>query len=214
MAESSAENPQPLYNSPTFIPEIWVDFAGEQGIGGGSGTITNFSTTSIVGQILMLARTSTPNSNFLFCDGSFYPNTQYPELFAIIGYTYGQSGEQFAVPNLINKTFVGADITTSNPLVTNYQSTNTANSGNFTLDINQLATHTHSVSLTNSTFVTSVGFNQSKIGEVATAFNNQAPINVNIGPTQNDLGATAGNTGISDNFLPPFFVCNYAIRAK
>jgi len=213
MSQSSAENPQPLYNSPIFIPDIWVDYAGGSGVGG-SGSLTQFSTTAIVGQIIMLARTTTPNSNFLFCDGNFYPNTQYPELFAIIGYTYGQSGTQFAVPNLINKTFVGADITTNNPLVTNYQGANTSSSGNYSLDTNQLATHTHSVSLTNSTFVTSVGFNQSKIGEVATAFNNLAPINVNIGPTQNSLGATAGNTGNSDKFLPPFFVCNYAIRAK
>jgi len=213
MASSSVINPQPLYPSPIFEPDIWISYPGVSSIGS-NGTTTTITTTAIVGQILMLARTTTPNSNFLFCDGSFYPNTQYPELFAIIGYTYGQSGTQFAVPNLINKTFVGADITTNNPLVTNYQSANTATSGNYSIDTNQLATHTHSVTLTNSTFVTSVGFNQSKIGEVATAFNNLAPINVNIGPTQNSLGATAGNTGNSDKFLPPFFVCNYAIRAK
>jgi hypothetical protein len=39
-------------------------------------------------------------AGWLYCDGSLYDCKEYPELFNVIGYSYGGSGEQFAVPDL------------------------------------------------------------------------------------------------------------------
>lgn len=39
-------------------------------------------------------------SGFLLCDGSSLATTSYPDLFAIIGYTYGGSGGNFSLPDM------------------------------------------------------------------------------------------------------------------
>lgn len=44
---------------------------------------------------------STPPSGYLVCDGSLISNTSYPDLFAVIGFTYGGDfNTQFALPDL------------------------------------------------------------------------------------------------------------------
>lgn len=35
---------------------------------------------------------------FLLCDGALHPTEDYPDLFDLIGYTFGGSGPDFAVP--------------------------------------------------------------------------------------------------------------------
>ena len=47
-------------------------------------------------------------SGWLWADGSFYDPSAYPTLFAAIGYTFGQSGAQFAVPDKRGRFSVGA----------------------------------------------------------------------------------------------------------
>ncbi|MFN6486305.1 MULTISPECIES: tail fiber protein [unclassified Nostoc] len=47
-------------------------------------------------------------SGWLWEDGSFYAPSAYPALFASIGYTYGQSGVNFAVPDCRGRVSVGA----------------------------------------------------------------------------------------------------------
>jgi microcystin-dependent protein len=46
---------------------------------------------------------STIPEDFLLCDGSSYTTTNYPNLFTLIGYTYGGSGSTFNVPDLRDK---------------------------------------------------------------------------------------------------------------
>ena len=41
----------------------------------------------------------TEKEGWLLCDGSSYSTTDYPDLFAVIQYTYGGSGDNFNVPN-------------------------------------------------------------------------------------------------------------------
>ena len=43
------------------------------------------------------------HGNWLLCDGSFVDPTKYPELFDIIGYTFGSSSSLFALPNAENR---------------------------------------------------------------------------------------------------------------
>ncbi len=53
---------------------------------------------------------STPPAGFLKCDGSAISRSLYPELFAVIGTTYGagDGSTTFNLPNFINRTFWGA----------------------------------------------------------------------------------------------------------
>lgn len=48
---------------------------------------------------------------WLLCDGKNYNTAEYPNLFQVIGYTYGGSGLTFKVPDFRGKTFWGGDTT-------------------------------------------------------------------------------------------------------
>ena len=45
----------------------------------------------------------TEKTGWLLCDGASYSTTDYPELFAVIGYTFGGSEDNFNVPNYKGK---------------------------------------------------------------------------------------------------------------
>ena len=50
----------------------------------------------------------TPPLGWLDCDGSSYLKSQYPNLFAAIGYTWGGSGANFNVPNMQSRVSIGS----------------------------------------------------------------------------------------------------------
>lgn len=52
---------------------------------------------------------TTPDG-WLFCDGSTYGTATYPDLFAVIGYSYGGSGTAFSVPDLRGRVIAGRDM--------------------------------------------------------------------------------------------------------
>jgi len=49
-----------------------------------------------------------PPSGWVLCNGQTLDKDQYPLLFKLIGYTYGGSGQQFAVPDLQGRAPIGA----------------------------------------------------------------------------------------------------------
>lgn len=66
-------------------------------------------TSTPVGVIQAFSGTTIPRG-FLLCNGASYKTTDYPELFDIIGYTYGGSDGTFNVPNLCDGRFLeGSD---------------------------------------------------------------------------------------------------------
>lgn len=68
----------------------------------------NFSTAPI-GTVLAYIGQTAPRG-YLLADGASYKTTDYPELFNIIGYTYGGSDDTFNVPNLCDGRFLeGSD---------------------------------------------------------------------------------------------------------
>lgn len=79
---------------------------------------------------------STTPEDFLLCDGSSYTTTNYPNLFTLIGYTYGGSGTTFNIPDLRDKRGYM-------DLNSNLGTISGANS--ITLTENQLPQHTHNV---------------------------------------------------------------------
>lgn len=63
----------------------------------------------MVGELVLWAGTGAPNAdNLLLCDGSHVSNVDYPDLWNIIGTTYGGTGEtDFALPDLQGKVAIG-----------------------------------------------------------------------------------------------------------
>lgn len=66
----------------------------------------NFSTAPI-GTVLSFAGQTVPNG-YLLADGASYKVADYPDLYAVIGNTYGGDTENFNVPNLVDKFIQGS----------------------------------------------------------------------------------------------------------
>lgn len=60
-----------------------------------------------VGMMLPFGGSTAPDG-YLMCDGDSYTTDDYPELFAVIGHTFGGTGDDFNVPNMLNRTVVGS----------------------------------------------------------------------------------------------------------
>lgn len=88
-----------------------------------------------VGLIHPFANSTIPDG-YLACDGASLLTTDYPELFAAIGYTFGGSGASFNVPTLINRVIIGAgDI---------YDVASTGGEAEVFLDVASMPSHSHS----------------------------------------------------------------------
>lgn len=66
----------------------------------------NFSTCPI-GTVLSFAGQTAPHG-YLLCNGASYKVADYPDLYAVIGNTYGGDTENFNVPNLVDKFIQGS----------------------------------------------------------------------------------------------------------
>ncbi len=98
----------------------------------------NYAMQLPVGTIHQYAGGTAP-AGYLLCDGTAYLQTAYPNLFAVIGTTYGSTSTQFSVPNLPGKTCLGC--LASN---TNFQQlAQTGGSMKAVLATSQMPQHTH-----------------------------------------------------------------------
>ena len=64
--------------------------------------------TSPIGTVLSYAGQTAPNG-YLLCNGASYLVKDYPDLYAVIGNTYGGDSTNFNVPNLIDKFIQGSN---------------------------------------------------------------------------------------------------------
>jgi len=63
----------------------------------------------MIGEVVAYAGVSSPNPNWLNCDGSEVLKADYPNLFAVIGDTYGSAGVgYFKLPDLRGRSLSGA----------------------------------------------------------------------------------------------------------
>lgn len=81
-------------------------------------------------------------SGWLWADGSYYEPSQYPTLFAAIGYTYGQSGSRFRVPDKRGRVSVGAGQGSG---LTNRLLGQTFGVENVNLTVSQIPSHNHGI---------------------------------------------------------------------
>jgi len=215
MAEQSPENPAPNPLSPVFIPADW-------NLTDTLSSASNTNNQRIIGQVIMVARTSLPSANWLWCDGASYDTSQYATLFSIIGYTYGGSGGTFNVPNFLGKSAVGTDAVGT--LSTTYQGSPAVSSGNRSITTAQLASHAHDFTHTHTySFQNANNGNQKLAPEGAVGITVLQNINTGTGNGTTsgvvsgqspDAGNNTANTGSGTEYLPPFSVIAFCIRAS
>lgn len=81
-------------------------------------------------------------SGWLWQDGSFYAPSTYPALFAAIGYTYGQSGSNFRVPDSRGRATIGVGAGSG---LTNRTLGQIGGLETVALNTSQIPSHTHSI---------------------------------------------------------------------
>ncbi len=148
-----------------------------------------------VGTIYPYAGTEAPDT-FMICDGSALDVTKYAELFSVIGYTFGGSGDTFNIPDLRGKTLVGLNVA-DNDFDTIGK---TAGEKNHKLTTEELPAHTHDIYKRNWNVVT----------ETSSGLKNDGNVAGNAGSEMTPSGST-GN-GKAHNNMPPYTVCNYIIK--
>lgn len=113
----------------TMTPEeaaaLWQDglFDGEQN-----------GVAMVTGTIIYFAGVSIP-SGWLVCNAALLSKTVYPGLFAVIGYTYGGSGDNFQLPSLVERFPLGPSIA--------YPIGSTGGLKTHTLTESEMPEHTH-----------------------------------------------------------------------
>ena len=60
-----------------------------------------------LGSMIMYPKALAPNAKWMLCEGQTLDNTLYPDLFALIGYTFGGAGLNFSLPDLRSKFIAG-----------------------------------------------------------------------------------------------------------
>jgi len=95
-------------------------------------TIYNVSTVP-AGTIKGLISNISPPAGYLLCNGASYLSTDYPNLYSVIGNTYGGSGSSFNVPNFESYFPIGGNSSNANGTATsNYVTGNNTSGANNT----------------------------------------------------------------------------------
>lgn len=68
----------------------------------------------LIGEIVISGR-SDDEDHRLLCDGRSLDSSDYPALFAAIGYKFGGSGGSFNIPDLLGRAPIGANISVGRP---------------------------------------------------------------------------------------------------
>lgn len=170
--------------------EYWDGFAWQTPI------TASANATVPSGAVLPYAGTPLP-PGFLFCDGTSYLTTQYPALFAAIGYAFGGSGGNFNVPNMAGlvPAGVGGSLGLSRGVV--------FGEVNHTLTIAEMPTHSHTAASSTSTNISDPGHAHSApFGGTYLNLRGGSPgTGQGVYHWSADPTTTASGTGISANSL-------------
>jgi len=96
----------------------------------------------VIGEIIPFAGPTSPSARWLLCDGASLLRSDYPDLFGVIGTTYGAAdGTHFNIPDLRGRIPVGVG---SGPGLSTYALGDTGGEETHVLTIGELAAHNHS----------------------------------------------------------------------
>ena len=193
-----------------------------------------------VGSIIMVMSPTVPPYTLL-CNGTLYSTIAYPELFAVIGYNYGGSGTQFAVPNFESYFPVGGNsnvngVPVSNIMTGNGQpgaiNTYTVSGAPWVIEgptqptfpiINRAPPHSHNINDPgHSHFVSDTGYTNLPIAGTTPFLSTDSTFG-RIDTTSSTTGISILTTGAAIqqkdpnsnitgiNTCPPFLACNFFI---
>ena len=189
----------------------------------GESTALVFAEIMPVGTIIPWGgQTDVPSDKWLICDGSTFNGTQYPDLSAALGDTWGtRSGNNFYRPDLRGRVPLGAGSSTpdangnqrSFSYTTNGTGSHYGGAFDHCLTVPQLACHTHSFNTSNAQYgAVNEPVNQNVnylVGQCrATALYN-ANAAINNQPYINGTGSGSGH-----NNIQPYTITRYIIKAK
>lgn len=159
-----------------------------------------------------------PPENYMFANGAAISRTEYPELFEIIGTTYGagDGSTTFNLPDKRERVSVMYKSGSTNGTSGATLGTLGAKGGEFkhTQTVNEMPSHTHiqnahthNVPVHNSTNNYTNGISKEDADQ-------SAGVSFNI--TSGSTTATNQNTGggAAMNIMQPYLVCNYIIKVK
>ena len=145
---------------------------------------------------------------YLLCDGRSLSVQQYTALYAIIGYSYGGSGQNFNLPDLRGRMPIGMG-TGVNPNLTPRQLGQSGGAETVALSAAQIPSHTHVYNaLSGNREATSPAGNF--LGTAAGNFYSQQDPSDQLLPMNAGVVSTAGG-GQGHNNMPPFLCVNYII---
>lgn len=144
-----------------------------------------------VGSLQAYAGASAP-TGWLLCDGTSYSTSVYPELYSVLGYTYGGSGANFNVPDLRGRMPMGAG---NDGTAANNATRTRGDKGGDT----RLQSHSHDIQR-NNVAASSTGTDTSTVYRTL----------ANTGATYT---TTQGSGSGGGENMPPFLVTNYIIKA-
>ena len=156
-----------------------------------------------------------PTTNWRQCNGATLSKTTYPELFAVIGYTYGGSGDNFELPNLRGKFVTGVGPDSWNNTLNETGGRADAILPAHNHDITDPG-HNHDFTAAKQTGVTEHGDGdkESRNQNLSTdnAFTGITIDDVEDGETNADVVNNANTIGVAN--LPPYTALYYIIRIQ
>jgi microcystin-dependent protein len=161
----------------------------------------------MIGEIVTYAGSTSPNSNWLVCDGSEVAQADYPDLYNVIGDTYGAaSADHFKLPDLCGRAPAGVGTGSSLSPVTLGQQ---YGEEKHTLTVSEMPSHSHSDAGHMHTVGNSFTF-LALTGEEPVLMPN--PIPAWTGSASANIRATGG--GSSHNTVGPRLGLTFLIVAK
>lgn len=169
-----------------------------------------------VGAVLIWPSNNIPAAYHL-CDGSSLSSDDYPELYAVLGHTYGGSGNQFNLPDMRGRYIAGKGANGYNTL---HQPTNNDGVNTVVLNISQVPKHRHIYSTderpeADRTYAGMGLVERQDYGSDGTGYGARLYTSYAGGAYGEDGNRTSasGDTMAHEN-RPPFIIMNYIIKIQ